>query len=36
MFFLTSFSQLGGNAWNEYIFEANDELEIKLARLPYL
>lgn len=26
----------GGNAWNEYIFEANDELEIKLARLPYL
>lgn len=26
----------GGTAWNEYIFAANKDLEIKLAKLPYL
>lgn len=26
----------GGNAWNQYIFLANDDLPIQLKRLPYL
>lgn len=26
----------GGNAWNQYVFIANDELPVTLRRLPYL
>lgn len=26
----------GGNAWNQYIFLANDDLPVQLKRLPYL
>jgi len=26
----------GGNAWNQYVFLANDDLPIQLKRLPYL
>jgi hypothetical protein len=26
----------GGNAWNQYVFLANDDLPVQLKRLPYL
>ena len=26
----------GGNAWNQYVFLANDELPVQLKKLPYL
>jgi hypothetical protein len=26
----------GGNAWNQYIYAANDELPVQLKKLPYL
>lgn len=26
----------GGNAWNQYIYAANDELPLQLKKLPYL
>lgn len=26
----------GGNAWNQYIYEANDELPVQLKKIPYL